>query len=63
MNVPNKYFVMNISISTEALSLLIVWEKEDKKLFKKFRQENCMDVIVALAEMFVRGGAVTYKAF
>lgn len=54
---------MNISISTEALSLLIVWEKEDKKLFKKFRQENCMDVIVALAEMFVRGGAVTYKAF
>lgn len=45
-------------LSPSAYILLLQWEREDKKLFRKFRkQQGIMEVINALAEMIVQADA------
>ncbi|MCX6807353.1 MAG: hypothetical protein NTZ80_00895 [Patescibacteria group bacterium] len=47
---------MNLQkLSLSAYLLLRSWEKEDKRLFRKFRQqEGAMEIINALAEMIAQ---------
>ena len=46
--------MQNRKISSSAYLLRRAWEREDKKLFRKFKkQQGAMEVINALAEMMV----------
>lgn len=42
---------MTTNMTEQGYVLYRKWEKEDGKLFKKFAEQNCLDVVRALAEL------------